>query len=137
MTRIAVTLLLVALSAAGCADNRRLKVPAEEPRAGLNPHFYSSSTATPYEVEEASEDIRATVLEAVRRDLLKTGRYPKAGIMNSELLSIRAIAPNAVTGNSYWNYKALVRINLERNSVDVQFLAFERNGEIYVRKVSL
>ncbi len=137
MKHIFVGLSLALILTAGCTANGPLAVPTEEPHAGLNPHYISSRTSTPYEIEETSEQIRATVHEAIRRDMLKTGRYPKQGIMNSELLSLRAIAPNSVTGNSYWNYKALVRINLERNSVDVQFMAFERNDEIIVRKVSL
>lgn len=134
MNKLRCALIITAFLFAGCTNH--LKVPANDSRASLSPQFLSDESATTLGSEEMSPTIRETVLEAVRMDLLRTGRYPKLAIQNSELLSLVQTPPNQITGNSRWNYKALVRINLERTSHDVGFMAFERNDEIIVRKIS-
>ena len=127
--------ILLTLICSGCA--KHLKVPFDDTRASLNPSFYTETSATSKGVPEDSASTRATVLEAIKRDMLKTGRYPKSAIQAAELLTLNAVAPNQITGNSYWNYRALVRINLDTTSHDVEFMAFELNDEIIVRKISV
>lgn len=124
-----------ALCVAGCSAN--LPVPKDEAfRGSMNPAFFNSAAAPAVNSEEYSPVIRETILQAVRKSLVQGGHYPKRAIDSSELLQLVNTPPNSLTANAKWSYRAVVRINLDHTSLDVQFMVFERNDEFIVRKIS-
>lgn len=121
------------LFAAACSSG--MNVPADDDmRASLSPTALTASTTG---AEESDPEVRAFVLDKIRRQLLRDGMYPKSAIQEAELLSLTPAFTDMAPENSTWNYQAVARVNLKSSSIKIRYMIFDRNGELIVRKISV
>ena len=95
----------------------------------MDPQLYSSEGPD----SAISLETKVSVLDAVKKQLLRNGRYPKTAVQNSEILSIERVARTF----SQESYIATVRTPWAVSSVDMTFLIYEKEGEWIVRKASI
>jgi len=128
--------VVLVLGVIGCSSGMR--VPQDDMRASFNGSTLpQQSFSTSMNGEEPSAEVRALMLEKIKRHLLRTGDYPKNAIKKTELLSLTPTFTTQAPESSTWNYQALARVNLDHSSIKVRYLIFERDGEFVIRKISV
>jgi len=120
----------------GCSSSYRLTDEVLSQRANVDLATLESATADVAR-EETSQDVRNIVHQAICKDMMMLGRHPKSAIDASELMSLVQVPPTNATGTSRVNYRARVRLNFARHWLDVEYLVYERNGAVIVRRISL
>ena len=120
----------------GCSSSYRLPDEVLSQRANVDLGKLQSASAD-ITREETSQDARNIVHQAICKDMLMLGRHPKRAIDASELMSLVQVPPTNATGTSRVNYRARVRLNFDRHWLDVEYLVYERNGAVIVRRISL